>query len=264
MTGEGTGVRRQFLIGWAIAAGVVVTVTVVNALTVIEDVPDLDWWEPWVWEISSAAVVLALAWIPWLAVRAAPPGGRWPRFAGVHAGALLAYSALHVGGFLVLRHAAYALVGTRYAFDPLIEAFPYELRKDLISYAALAATFWLVGRFSERRAWGADKPATFDVRDGGRIIRTPLDQIIAVSSAGNYVEFWLDDGRRPLMRATLTAIEGELGPFGFVRAHRSWLLNSARVTGLSPDGSGDWTVDLGAVQAPLSRRYRVALERLKG
>ena len=65
------------------------------------------------------------------------------------------------------------------------------------------------------------------------------------------------------MRATLAAIEVELGAFGFVRAHRSWLVNAARVTGLRPDGSGDWTVELGDVVAPLSRRYPRALERLK-
>jgi DNA-binding LytR/AlgR family response regulator len=66
------------------------------------------------------------------------------------------------------------------------------------------------------------------------------------------------------MRATLAAIEVELGGFGFVRAHRSWLVNVARVTGLRPDGSGDWTVELGAIEAPVSRRYPQALERLKG
>jgi len=48
-----------------------------------------------------------------------------------------------------------------------------------------------------------------------------------------------------------------------VRAHRSWLVNVRRVTGLRPEGSGDWTVELGAVVAPLSRRYPQALERLK-
>ena len=85
-----------------------------------------------------------------------------------------------------------------------------------------------------------------------------------MSSAGNYVEFWLADGRRPLMRATLAAIEVELEAYGFVRAHRSWLVNGARVTGLEPDGSGDWTVELGEVRAPLSRRFPEALARLRG
>ena len=140
--------------------------------------------------------------------------------------------------------------------------FVYELRKDLISYGTYVATFWLIGYLRRRRDEPV-RPVSFDIRDGSRILRVPLSDILAVSSAGNYVEFWLADGRRPLMRATLAAIEVELGAFGFVRAHRSWLVNAARVTALEPDGSGDWTVELGEVRAPLSRRFPDALARLK-
>jgi DNA-binding LytR/AlgR family response regulator len=65
------------------------------------------------------------------------------------------------------------------------------------------------------------------------------------------------------MRTTLAAVEAELGPAGFVRTHRSWLVNASRLTGLLPEGSGDWTVELGEAKAPLSRRYPGALARLK-
>ena len=37
-----------------------------------------------------------------------------------------------------------------------------------------------------------------------------MDDILAATSAGNYVEFILADGRRPLMRVTLAAVEGEI------------------------------------------------------
>ena len=65
------------------------------------------------------------------------------------------------------------------------------------------------------------------------------------------------------MRAPLTAVEGDLGERGFVRTHRSWLVNRSRVTGLKPEGSGDWSVELGAVEVPLSRRFKAALGQLK-
>lgn len=261
---SGTDDRADFLIGLAVVATVVVAVMVVNSLTVLDDVPGLDWWEPWSWELSSGLVVLAIAWIPWLAVRRSPPEGRWLRFAAVHAAGLLAYSALHVAGFVALRESLYALLGADYQFGPWHETFPYELRKDALSYAALAATFWLVRRLRAHRvAAAAAAPATFDIRDGARVLRVPLDQVLAVRSAGNYVEFVLEDGRTPLMRSPLAALEAELGGQGFVRTHRSWLVNAARVTGLRPEGSGDYAVELGAVEAPLSRRFRDALERLR-
>lgn len=243
-------------------------VVVVNTLTSLSDNPDVAAWEPWVWEISSALTILVAMLIPWLATATAPPDevvaeGWRPkaRFVLIHLVALLAFSALHVAGFVALRSAAYAAFGPGpYEFG---DQFIYELRKDLISYATYVAAFWLIA-FLRRRRDEPVRPVSFDIRDGGRILRVPVGGIVAVSSAGNYVEFWLADGRRPLMRATLAAIEVELGGFGFVRAHRSWLVNAGAVTGLRPDGSGDWTVELGAVEAPLSRRYPQALERLKG
>lgn len=260
---------RDLVSGWLFIAVVAVAVTVVNSLSEQVDNPHADLWEPWVWEGSSGVMVLLLMAIPWMAIALAPPPGSdagrqssWLRFGVVHLGGLLLYSVLHVGGFMLLRHAVYGLLGETYEYDVIGPRFIYELRKDILSYASFAAVFWLTTRLRRSRET-VIRPVSFDIRDGSRIIRASVADIIAVSSAGNYVEFWLADGRRPLMRATLAAIEVELEPYGFVRAHRSWLVNGARVTGLEPDGSGDWTVELGEVRVPLSRRYPQALERLK-
>lgn len=95
-------------------------------------------------------------------------------------------------------------------------------------------------------------------------MRTPIADIVAVRSAANYSEFLLADGRRPMMRIALGAVEARLAPRGFVRTHRSWLVNAARVSGLRPQGSGDYAVELGALEVPLSRRFRAALESLRG
>jgi len=71
--------------------------------------------------------------------------------------------------------------------------------------------------------------------------------------------------RRPLMRASMAQIEAALAPHGFLRTHRSWLVNPARVRGLSATGSGDFRIDLGAgLTAPSSRRYPEAVRRLRG
>ncbi|MEQ7154528.1 LytTR family DNA-binding domain-containing protein [Brevundimonas aurifodinae] len=262
--------RRDLGLGWGVVAAITVAVMVVNALTELNDNPSVRPWEPWVWESSSALMVVVLLWLPWLTTNAAPPTDAWNRglrlairFGVLHLAGAGLYSLLHVTGFVGLRGWAYDLMGARpYEFGSVASGFLYELRKDLLSYAAFVAVFWICGRL-RKRAEGPLRPVSFDIRDGARVIRAPVEDILAVSSAGNYVEVWLADGRRPLMRATLAAIEGELAPFGFVRAHRSWLVNTRRVTGLAPDGSGDWTVELGRVSAPVSRRYPEALDRLK-
>ena len=67
------------------------------------------------------------------------------------------------------------------------------------------------------------------------------------------------------MRAPLSQVEAALTPHGFVRTHRSWLVNAARVRALQPAGSGDFRVALdGNLCAPLSRRFPEALARLRG
>jgi DNA-binding LytR/AlgR family response regulator len=90
-----------------------------------------------------------------------------------------------------------------------------------------------------------------------------LDELLAVASAGNYVEFVLRDGRRLLMRSPLTALESELSPRGLLRTHRSWIVNAKLVTALKPEGSGDYSIELGSLSVPLSRRFPEALARLK-
>jgi DNA-binding LytR/AlgR family response regulator len=67
-----------------------------------------------------------------------------------------------------------------------------------------------------------------------------------------------------MMRSTLVSQEAELKPHGFLRTHRSWIVNPRRLRALEPEGSGDWRVLLeGGAEAPLSRRYSNALEALR-
>ncbi len=272
MTGgatSGTNSYRQngFLAGASATVAIILGVMVVNVLTIQHDKPDLDWWESWLWEGSSAVSIISLMWVPWLALRLAPAElWRSPRTWVVHGAALLFWSAAHVGGFLLIRHTAYGLVGQTYDYGALSEEFPYELRKDLLSYTVSAFAFWASQRLAlQSAAIEPDRPpATFDIRDGAKIIRVAITEILAVSSAGNYVEVHLVDGRKPLMRSSLAAVEAQLSPFGFVRTHRSWLISAARVTALSPTGSGDYAVQLGSLEAPLSRRFPAALMRLRG
>lgn len=252
--------------GAGAAAAIILGVVLVNVATILHDMPHLDRWKPWVWEFSSALSLYALMWIPWFAQRFAPlEEWRRPRGWLIHLAAVVVWSALHVTGFLLLRHGAYDLAGETYDYGPLNSEFPYELRKDVLSYSLFSLAFWISRRLALRSAATApDHPATFDIRDGGKVIRVVITDILAVASAGNYVEVHLADGRKPLMRSPLATVEAQLAPFGFVRTHRSWLVSAARVTGLTPAGSGDYTVRLGALEAPLSRRFPAALMRLRG
>ena len=107
-------------------------------------------------------------------------------------------------------------------------------------------------------------PPTFDILEGPRTLRVSPQEILAVKSDGNYAEFHLADGRRPLMRTTLSDLAVRLGESGLERTHRSWLVNLRRVRSLEPEGSGDYILDLGPdLRVPLSRRFPSVPQRLR-
>ena len=159
-------------------------------------------WLPFVWEIRAPSALIACAAIAVAgrarrldAGRLAPVrSSTWP------AGRLLP---LHVGGLSLLRMLIYGAAANL----PLRRSaeLPYEYRKDLLGYFVMAGVFWLsAGRPARAGAGGADRPTpqrpstSATAPHPARRWRDPRG-----APAGNYVEFPLADGRRPLMRATL-------------------------------------------------------------
>ena len=265
MTGEErVWLKRAWLLGMAIVAAF----AFINVLTIQHDAPRLGLIAPMIWEISSALTIFCLFGIPaCMAIWTARTEPRWWAAVPAHLAAVLIYSALHVAGFVVLRTwAHWHLLQERYDFGPLSTEFPYEFRKDMLSYGMATVIFWVAlrrGAHKPAEAPAPAAPATFDIHDGARMIRVPVSEILAVRSAGNYAEFILADGRHPLTRSSLGALLEGLAPHGFVRSHKSWLVNPARVTGLKPEGSGDYAVELDDLEVPLSRRFPQALAAIR-
>ncbi len=263
---SGTRTRRTFLYALGIAAAIVGTVNIINVMTVWHEQPGLGLLAPVIWEGSSWITLMLFFWVPWLGWRIAPPlvRPRWKLL--LHIPVALAYSLAHVGGFVLLRKLAYLMAGAHYQFGAFGPHFFYEFGKDVLGYALFVSGFTLVDHLLRQQAL-IDAPAlvrTFDIRDGAKLTRVRLEEILAIASAGNYVEFVMRDGRRLLMRSPLSALELELAARGFVRTHRSWLVNAEKVTALKPEGSGDYAVELQTLTVPLSRRFPDALVKLRG
>jgi len=261
---------RTFLYTLGIAAVLVAVVNTINVITIQHENPAGGLAAPVVAEGSSWVTLMLFFWIPWIAWRLAPltVRPRWKLL--IHLPGALAFALAHVGGFVLLRQAVYQAFGSRYDYGAFVPHFLYELRKDSLGYALFFGCFTLVEyvlrQQSQLRLAQLHLPSeslTFDIRDGAKLTRVRIDEILAVASAGNYVEFILRDGRRPLMRLPLSALEGELSPRGFLRTHRRWLVNARHVTALKPEGSGDHAVQLGSLSVPLSRRFPEALVKLR-
>lgn len=265
-SGDDSGTRRRAFL--YTLGGVAVLAALINTSGVISHVhnaPDRGLMGPIVGEASSWATIVLFFWIPWIGFRLGPPLERPSWRLLVHLPAVLAYSSCHVGGFVLLRTIFYQVIGAQYHFGPVWRNFAYEFGKDALAYVSFIAAFAFVEHLlSEKSEKGQPKQRlTFDIRDGTKLSRVKLADIVAVMSAGNYVEFVMSDGRRLCMRSSLSALESELQPHGFLRTHRSWLVNINHVTAINPEGSGDYCVSLGTVSVPLSRRFPEALAKLR-
>lgn len=251
-----------------LGACLICAIAVVNVLTIQHDAPSLGLIAPAIWESTSALITLVIFAIPaGMALWTAHARPRWWIAAPAHLVAVFVYSVLHVSGFVALRKIGHAIIlHEAYDFGPLSTEFPYEFRKDMMSYGLATTIFWLALRRGAQKLAETSPhspPATYDILDGARLIRVPAAEILAVRSAGNYAEFVLADGRRPLARSSLGAALEGLAAHGFVRTHKSWLVNAGRVTGLKPEGSGDYAIELDALEVPLSRRFPEALAKLR-
>jgi two-component system LytT family response regulator len=102
------------------------------------------------------------------------------------------------------------------------------------------------------------------VKTHGRVIIVNVAEIDWVEADGDYVSVHVG-AKSWLLRETIAAAEARLALSGFVRIHRSTLVNIYRVRELLPLSKGEFTVVLlGGTELKLSRNYRFALERLLG
>lgn len=263
-TSGGSGFRPG---PWATIALIGVVVAVVNATSGIMEFRraelDRHWAEPVTWELTSAIVIVAMAPLIGMAVR------RWP-FRGdnivssgiIHLGLTLPFSLGHVLAIWIMREAAYAAVGARYGFfdDGVGLTLLYEWRKDALVYGIIAFTYWWFRRQAEKPP--AERPGEdrIEIRDGAAALFLAPGDVLWVEAAGNYVEFHTG-ARTHLVRGTLAAWEARLGARGFVRVHRSRLVNRARIAAIKPTPSGDVEITLSDGRTLSgSRRYRDALE----
>lgn len=241
---------------------------IVNAASLIDQRQALDRpiaaWQAWVLEGTSFIAWLAL--LPLVLMLASRLSTRpvWQMVVG-HVAGCLAVSIAHTALMQTLRSAAFGLAGLDYApSEPWVDRLLFELRKDVITYLSIIAVFLIARRLVAVPATARPTdtgPALLELRDGSRTVMLRPDEIDWVSAAGNYVEVHGGSGTM-LTRRTMSELETELGPHGFVRVHRSRLVRRAAIASTETSQSGDFAMTLrSGVVVQGSRRFR---QNLKG
>jgi two-component system LytT family response regulator len=100
------------------------------------------------------------------------------------------------------------------------------------------------------------RPDRIAVREQGKIVLVPLDEVEWIEAADNYVRLHRP-GNYHLLRQSLGRLEDMLDPKKFARIHRSAMVNLARVKALEPTPSGEYEVILhDGRRLTLSRGHR--------
>lgn len=100
---------------------------------------------------------------------------------------------------------------------------------------------------------GMEKEDSFFIREKHELIRVHYDDISHVEAMDNYARIHTSKGRF-ILSQTLKNVEKRLEPHGFLRVHRSFLVNLSRIDLIAPRH-----LELGEDQIPISEGQRQKL-----
>lgn len=259
---------------------------IINATTVLmEDVRDgvysVAQWEPFVWELSSAYSTLLL--IPAIAYFTQHYRWQWKHpvlTLAKYLGAAVVFCLLHVTLMVLFRELVYGFTSLEYHFatDPrsLLFELLYEMRKDIWSFFFFVIAIELY-RYSINQWFGEAKPIFELPSESEPQDIQPLPEILLVKkmgkeflirtreiqwaeSAGNYLNLHVNNEVYP-MRTTLTEFASQSSTHGFIRTHRSQIINVAWINHIEKLPSGDANIEMrDGASLKLSRRYKSDFE----
>ena len=100
------------------------------------------------------------------------------------------------------------------------------------------------------------------IKANGRILFIAPEDVMAIQAEGNYVLIQADAGSC-LLRASISAIARKLRPYGFLRIHRSVLVNASFVEELQPLHTGDYALRVkGGREYTVTQTYKSNLKNL--
>lgn len=120
----------------------------------------------------------------------------------------------------------------------------------------------LIGILRRLEVMAERRPPRIAFKANGKILLIELAEIVAVQAHGNYVSLRY----RPnpyLLRESISSIAEKLKPYGFIRIHRSVVVNSSAVEEIEPLPSGEYRLRVkGGIQYMVTRTYKDNLRNL--
>ena len=106
------------------------------------------------------------------------------------------------------------------------------------------------------------KPTKIAIKTKGRILFVDPADVVIVEAQGNYVLLQRQSGSY-LLRESVSTMAEKLKPYGFIRIHRSMLVNSSYVEEIQPWTTGQYALRIkGGKEYTVSRTYKNNLKSL--
>ena len=101
------------------------------------------------------------------------------------------------------------------------------------------------------------------IKSDGRILFTDPAEVVTVEAQGNYVLLHRVAGCDLLLRESLSTVAAKLLPYGFVRIHRSSLVNASFIEEIQSWTTGDYLLRIkGGKEFHVSRTFKKNLHSI--
>ena len=84
-----------------------------------------------------------------------------------------------------------------------------------------------------------------------------LDEILFIESSKEYVKIYLENGKRPLVKQSISSMQKLLSPHRFLRVHRSYIATIEKISSFTPTH-----VTIGQHKIPIGRLYKNEVEEV--
>ena len=113
-----------------------------------------------------------------------------------------------------------------------------------------------------RQSREAQPDPTLWIHQRGQMVRVPVEAVDWAQAEGEYVRLHVRE-QTFLLRSSISALSDRLSNLGFVRIHRSTLINQSRLEALSSTRAGMVAKLRGGPELPVGRKYRPAVRLLQ-
>jgi two-component system, LytTR family, response regulator len=167
----------------------------------------------------------------------------------------------------VTAHAQYAVAAfEKHVADYVLKPFSTERVNQALEFACRRTASERAARLMELmphlRTLTQQNSSKIAIKSDGRILFIDPHEVVVVQAQGNYVLLQRETGS-DLLRESISTLAEKLKAYGFVRIHRSVLVNASFVKEIRPCATGEYQLGMrDGKEYTVTRTYKKNLKRL--